>query len=59
MTVSRYQSVGTATIISAGGHQIPYLRRRFLAPVDAPPRHAYTWSAPANWVAPTSSPPPN
>src|SRR6476661_8933460 len=34
MTVSRYQNVGTATIVSAGGDQITYLRRRFLAAVD-------------------------
>lgn len=35
MTVSRYQSLGTATYVqTAGGAQIPYLRRRFLPIVD-------------------------
>jgi hypothetical protein len=34
MTMSRYQSLGTATIVSSSGNQIPYLRRRFLPVVD-------------------------
>jgi hypothetical protein len=34
MTTSRYQSVGTATIVSSGGDKIPYLKRRFLPVVD-------------------------
>jgi hypothetical protein len=34
MTTSRYQTVGTATLISPAGDQIPYLRRRFLPVVD-------------------------
>ena len=35
MTISRYQSVGTATYVAtADGAQIPYLRRRFLPVVD-------------------------
>ncbi len=34
MTISRYQSVGTATMVSVAGDQIPYLRRRLLNAVD-------------------------
>lgn len=34
MTVSRYQSLGTATLVSPSGDQIPYLLRRFLPVVD-------------------------
>src|SRR6202171_4674042 len=34
MSISRYQGVGTATMISAAGDRIPYLRRRFLPVVD-------------------------
>jgi hypothetical protein len=34
MTTSRYQNVGTATIVASDGDQIPYLRRRFLPVVD-------------------------
>lgn len=34
MTISRYQNVGTATLLSPSGDAIPYLRRRFLPIVD-------------------------
>lgn len=34
MTVSRYQSLGTATFLAPNGDQTPYLRRRFLPVVD-------------------------
>jgi hypothetical protein len=34
MTTSRYQTVGTATLVSRNGDQIPYLLRRFLPMVD-------------------------
>lgn len=34
MTVSRYQSVGTAVSVSRTGENIRYLRRRFLPVVD-------------------------
>lgn len=34
MTTSRYQTVGTASLPSPNGDQIPYLRRRFLPVVD-------------------------
>jgi hypothetical protein len=34
MTISRYQSIGTATLVAMSGDQIPYLRRRFLPVVD-------------------------
>lgn len=32
---SRYQSVGTATLTTADGRQVPYLRRRFLPAAGA------------------------
>lgn len=35
MTISRYQNTVTATVTSADGDQIPYLRRRFLPVIDA------------------------
>jgi hypothetical protein len=34
MSTSRYQSVGTATLVSTTGEHILYLRRRFLPAVD-------------------------
>lgn len=34
MSISRYQSVGTATLLTATGDHIPYLRRRFLPAAD-------------------------
>jgi hypothetical protein len=34
MTTSRYQTVGTAMLVSRNGDQIPYLLRRFLPVVD-------------------------
>jgi hypothetical protein len=34
MTVSRYQGVGTAILVSADGDEIPYLRRRFVPDID-------------------------
>jgi hypothetical protein len=34
MTTSRYQTVGTATLVSRDGDQIPYLLRRFLPVVN-------------------------
>ena len=37
MTISRYQSLGTATIVSSSGDQIPYLLRRLLPVVDPTP----------------------
>jgi hypothetical protein len=32
---SRYQAVGTATLTTANGRQVPYLRRRFLPAAGA------------------------
>jgi hypothetical protein len=34
MTTRRYQTVGTTTLLSPNGDQIPYLLRRFLPVVD-------------------------